>query len=142
MAKGRIMSEQTSFLGKGWKFPPEFSKGPDHVEMSSNEEDIKESLIILLSTRIGERVMNPDYGCNLDDLLFNPLNLTLKTYVADLVKTAILYFEPRIDLQKVEITPNDDLEGELLIELDYTIRTTNSRRNLVYPFYRGEGTDV
>lgn len=136
------MEEYTSFLGRGWKFPPEFSKGPNHTEMSSDEEDIRESLIILLSTRIGERIMNPSYGCNLDDLLFAPLTLTLKTYVADLVKTAILYYEPRIDLKKVDIAPNDDLEGELLIELDYTIRATNSRRNLVYPFYRGEGTDV
>ena len=86
--------------------------------------------------------MNPLYGCNLDDLLFAPLNLTLKTYVVDLIETAILYFEPRIDLNKIEINENNDLEGELLIELDYTVRSTNTRRNLVYPFYRGEGTDV
>ncbi|OFZ07174.1 MAG: hypothetical protein A3D92_14940 [Bacteroidetes bacterium RIFCSPHIGHO2_02_FULL_44_7] len=136
------MEEFTSFLGRGWKFPPEFTKGPDHAEMSEDEQDIRESLIILLSTRIGERILNPTYGCNLEDLLFQPLNLTLKTYVADLVKTAILYFEPRIDLKKIDIVPNDELEGELLIELDYTVRATNSRRNLVYPFYRSEGTDV
>lgn len=136
------MEENTSFLGRGWKFPPEFTKGPDHTEMSVDEHDIRESLVILLSTRIGERIMNPTYGCNLEDLLFEPLNLTLKTYVGDLIKTAILYFEPRIDLKRVDIVPNDDLEGELLVELDYTIRATNSRRNLVYPFYRTEGTDV
>lgn len=136
------MEKFTSFLGTGWSFPPRFEKRTKRVAMVSEEDDIRESLIILLSTRPGERVMNPLYGCNLDDLIFAPLNLTLKTYVANLIDTAILYFEPRIDLEKVEISENNDLEGELLIEIDYKIRSTNTRRNLVYPFYRGEGTDV
>lgn len=132
----------TSFLGTGWSFPPRFEKRMSHVAMVSEEDDIRESLIILLSTRPGERVMNPLYGCNLDDLIYEPLNLTLKTYVSNLIDVAILYFEPRIDLIKVDIVENSDLEGELLIELDYKIRSTNTRRNLVYPFYRGEATDV
>lgn len=136
------MNENTSFLGTGWSFPPEFNKQLSEVEMSSDEKDIKESLIIILSTRVGERIMHPDFGCNLDELIFAPVNLTLITYVKDLIETAILYFESRIDLDKVNIVTSSDIEGELLIELDYTIRSTNSRRNLVYPFYRGEGTDV
>lgn len=136
------MDKFTSFLGTGWSFPPRFEKRTNAIGLVSDENDIRESLIILLSTRPGERVMNPLYGCNLDDLLFAPLNLTLKTYVIDLIETAILYFEPRIDVDKVEISENNDLEGELLIELNYTVRSTNTRRNLVYPFYRGEGTDV
>lgn len=136
------MENFTSFLGTGWSFPPRFEKRANKVALVSDEEDIRESLMILLSTRPGERVMNPLYGCNLDDLLFAPLNLTLKTYVADLIETAILYFEPRIDLDKVQISENNDLEGELLIELNYRIRSTNTRRNLVYPFYRGEATDI
>ena len=136
------MEDFTSFLGTGWSFPPRFEKRTNKVTLVSDEEDIHESLVILLSTRPGERVMNPLYGCNLDDLIFSPLNLTLKTYVADLIETAILYFEPRIDLDKVQINENNDLEGELLIELNYRIRSTNTRRNLVYPFYRGEATDI
>ncbi|NVK64904.1 MAG: GPW/gp25 family protein [Flavobacteriales bacterium] len=136
------MENFTSFLGTGWSFPPRFEKRTNKVALVSDEEDIHESLMILLSTRPGERVMNPLYGCNLDDLIFSPLNLTLKTYVANLIETAILYFEPRIDLDKVQISENDDLEGELLIELNYRIRSTNTRRNLVYPFYRGEATDI
>lgn len=136
------MEKFTSFLGTGWSFPPKFDKKTESVLMVSEEDDIRESLMILLSTRPGERVMNPLYGCNLNDLLFETLNLTLKTYVADLVESAILYFEPRIDLQKVEINESNELEGELLIELDYVVRSTNTRRNLVYPFYRGEGTDI
>ncbi len=136
------MEKFTSFLGTGWTFPPRFEKRTNTVALVSEEDDIRESLIILLSTRPGERVMNPLYGCKLDDLVFETLNLTLKTYVVDLIETAILYFEPRIDMNKVEINENNDLEGELLIELNYTIRSTNTRRNLVYPFYRGEGTDI
>ena len=136
------MNENTSFLGTGWSFPPEFNKQLNEVEMSSEEKDIKESLIIILSTRVGERIMHPDFGCNLDELIFAPINLSLLTYVKDLIETAILYFEARIDLDTVNIQTNNEIEGELLIELNYTIRATNSRRNLVYPFYRGEGTDV
>ena len=136
------METTKSFLGRGWSFPPEFNRGAQKVKMLEDEADIKSSLEILLSTRLGERVMVPNYGCNLDELLFKPLNLTLKTYVTDLIKTAILYHEPRIDLNKVEIDPSDELNGVLLIKLDYTIRTTNSRKNMVYPFYKEEGNEL
>ncbi|MBN1987643.1 MAG: GPW/gp25 family protein [Prolixibacteraceae bacterium] len=134
--------EKKSFLGRGWSFPPEFNRGSKNVKMLEDEADIKSSLEILLSTRLGERIMVPNYGCNLDELLFKPLNLTLKTYVTDLIKTAILYHEPRIDLNKIEIDPSDELNGVLLIKLDYTIRITNSRKNMVYPFYKEEGNEL
>ncbi len=136
------MANDRSFLGTGWSFPPSFQLATTNVQMSSEEVDIRESLIILLSTRPGERVMNPAYGCNLDDLLFAPLTLTLKSFVSDLIETAILYFEPRINLESIDIEQNRDLEGELLIKIDYVVRSTNARTNLVYPFYRGEGTDL
>ncbi len=127
------------FLGKGWGFPPEFNKFSRSVKMLEDEEDIKSSLEILLSTRLGERIMVPNYGCNLDVLLFKSMNITLKTFVIDLIKTAILYHEPRININKIDIDPTDELNGVLLINLDYTIRTTNSRKNMVYPFYKEEG---
>ena len=136
------MDTNRSFLGRGWGFPPEFNRATKAVNMLEDEADIKSSLEILLSTRLGERVMVPDYGCNLDELLFKPLTLTLKTFVIDLIKTAILYYEPRIDLNKIEIDPTDELEGVLLINLDYTIRATNSRKNMVYPFYKAEGNEL
>lgn len=110
--------------------------------MTSDEEDIQKSLEILLSTRLGERIMVPNYGCNLDELLFNPLDLTLKTYVVELIRTAILYYEPRIDILKIDISETDELEGKFLIKVDYMIRGTNSRANLVFPFFKAEGTDV
>ena len=136
------MDTNRSFLGRGWGFPPEFNRATKAVNMLEDEADIKSSLEILLSTRLGERMMVPDYGCNLDELLFKPLTLTLKTFVIDLIKTAILYYEPRIDLNKIEIDPTDELEGVLLINLDYTVRATNSRKNMVYPFYKAEGNEL
>ncbi|NQU87671.1 MAG: GPW/gp25 family protein [Mariniphaga sp.] len=136
------MEEYKSFLGRGWGFPPEFNKKNKEVGMIENEEDIHSSLEILFSTSLGERIMVPDYGSNLDELLFNPLNLTLITYVIDLIKTAILYYEPRIKIDKIDIAPDNELEGILLISLDYTIRATNSRKNMVFPYYKQEGTDV
>jgi len=136
------MEETKSFLGRGWSFPPEFNKGTQAVKMLEDEADIESSLEILLSTRLGERVMVPKYGCNLDELLFKPLNLTVKTYVIDLIKTAILYYEPRIDVTKIEIDPSDELNGVLLINIEYIIRTTNSRKNMVYPYYKEEGNEL
>lgn len=136
------MNENQSFLGRGWSFPPEFNKESRSVKMLEDEVDIKSSLKILLSTRLGERVMVPGYGCNLEELLFSPLNLTLKTYVIDLIKTAILYHEPRIDVKKIDIDPADELNGVLLINIDYIIRSTNSRMNMVFPFYKEEGNEL
>ncbi len=136
------METYRSFLGRGWGFPPEFNRLTKAVNMLEDEADIKSSLEILLSTRLGERIMVPNYGCNLDELLFKPLTLTLKTFVVDLIKTAILYHEPRIDINKIDIDPTNELEGVLLINLDYTIRATNSRKNMVYPFYKEEGNEL
>lgn len=136
------MDSKNSFLGTGWAFPPEFVKEQKQTKMISNEEDIKSSLHILLTTRLGERVMFPEYGCNLEELLFESLNRTLITYTVDLIKTAILYHEPRIDVLKIDISETDPLEGKLVIAIDYIVRATNSRTNVVFPFYKEEGTDI
>lgn len=132
----------TSFLGTGWTFPPTFSKTGKQVEMLSDVADIYSSLEILLSTRPGERVMLPRYGCNLDELLFEPLTTTFKTYMKDLITTAILYFEPRIDVNSINLDDTGELEGKILISVDFTVRSTNSRFNYVYPFYKKEGTEL
>ncbi|MBI5550159.1 MAG: GPW/gp25 family protein [Desulfobacterales bacterium] len=129
-----------SFLGKGWSFPPLFSLAQKGVVMVADEEDIRQSLQILLSTALGERVMQPKYGCNLNDLLFEPLNTTVRTYIRGLVKQAILIYEPRIQLNDVAIEMLDEPSGRVDLVVDYTVRTTNSRYNLVYPFYREEAT--
>lgn len=136
------METEQDFLGIGWSFPPEFKEITKAVVMLTDEADIKSSLEILLSTKIGERIMQPKYGCNMDELLFNPLNQTLKTFVSELIKTAILYHEPRIDVEKIDITKGDDLTGEIIVLLDFRVRATNSRINMVYPFYKQEGTNL
>ncbi|PHN06362.1 GPW/gp25 family protein [Flavilitoribacter nigricans] len=129
------------FLGKGWSFPPTFNKSRGGVRISEGVEDIKESLQILLSTRVGERVMLPSFGCNMDDLVFENVDISLKTYLADLVETAIIEYEPRIELDAVVINTADQYEGVVLIEVQFTVRATNSRFNFVYPFYQKEGAD-
>ena len=135
------MPEKYPFLGKGWSFPPEFNKDEQSVKMLSDEEDINSSLQILFSTSVGERIMLPKYGANLKDYLFDPVDTSMKAYIKDLIKTAILYFEPRIELNDITLTAMND-EGMIEIILDYTIRTTNSRYNFVYPFYLSEGTNI
>lgn len=129
------------FLGRGWSFPPTFDPTTRQVKLLDGEADIQSSLYVLLSTLPGERVMQPTFGCDLTPLLFQPLDTTLRTYLQDKIRTAILYHEPRIDVVRVELTPNA-LEGLLLIELDYTVRATNSRHNVVFPYYRSEGSEV
>lgn len=130
----------SSFLGTGWAFPPSFDKTAKKVAMSSDEEDIKQSLEILLSTALGERVMRPEYGCAMDELLFEPLTTTLKTYMRELVRTAILRFEPRIEPLEVQLDDSGELEGRVLLTVDFRIRATNSRANLVFPFYKNEAS--
>jgi hypothetical protein len=128
--------QDSSFFGTGWTFPPSFQKETAGVEMVSDLSDIEESLQILLSTRPGERIMQPDYGCNLDRLMFEPMDTSLKSYVEDVVKTAILYHEPRIEPLSVQIDTSDEIEGWLNVIVEYSVRTTNSRYNFVYPFYK------
>ncbi|WP_114782609.1 GPW/gp25 family protein [Botryobacter ruber] len=131
-----------SFLGTGWSFPPAFDKKTGGVEMLRDEEDIQSSLHVLLTTRLGERVMQPTYGCNLDELVFESLTSTFKSYIRDLVKTAILFHEPRVKLNKIELDDSREVEGVILIVVDYTVRTTNTRFNYVFPYYKNEGTDI
>lgn len=131
-----------SFLGTGWSFPPSFNQERGETEMLSDKEDIQSSLHILLTTRLGERVMQPTYGCNLDELVFESLSSTFKSFIKDLIKTAILYHEPRIKLNSIELDDSRDREGIILIVIDYTIRTTNTRFNYVFPYYKNEGTDI
>ncbi|RPI19319.1 MAG: hypothetical protein EHM58_02310 [Ignavibacteriae bacterium] len=136
------MNGHKSFLGTGWSFPPEFNKDTKNVKMLSDEEDIESSLHILLTTRPGERVMCPDYGCNLDELVFESLSTTFKTYIKDLVKTTINLYEPRIKLNGVELDESNELQGIVLISIDYTIQSKNTRYNYVFPFYKNEGSDI
>lgn len=136
------MANNQSFLGRGWSFPPAFDKTNKGVAMLEEEVDIKSSLEILLSTKLGERVMVPEYGCAMENLLFEPLTTTLATFMKDLIKTAILYYEPRIDVEKIDMSESDELEGKVIISIDYLVRSTNTRYNIVFPYYKNEGTNI
>ncbi len=132
---------EKSFLGRGWAFPPAF--GLDNsVEMVANVEDIRQSLTILFNTQLGERILQPEYGCALHKFQFEPITPALRGYLHDLIERAILYHEPRIELENVSISEaynQDAFEGRLIIEVDFSIRQTNSRFNFVYDFYLKEG---
>lgn len=130
------------FLGRGWSFPPTFNQEQSTVVMLEEEVDIKSSLEILLTTMRGERIMLPLYGCGMEDLLFESLDTRLKTLMVDKIQSAILYHEPRIKVEKVTLDDSRELEGVVLIEVTYVIKSTNSRFNFVYPFYKLEGTDI
>lgn len=131
---------ENSFLGSGWSFPPTFSRLTYGVEMVSDEKDIRESLWILFSTQLGERLMVPEYGCQLWRMVFKNLTTTLTTQLANIVRQAILYWEARINVDQITVLPDATVAGLVLITVDYTIRKTNARNNLVFPFYIQEGT--
>ena len=132
----------SQFLGTGWAFPPEFDSVGCHVKMVSAAEDIRESLRILFSTHPGERTMLPAYGCPLRPRVFDPMDTSFLAEIRDVIERAVLFFEPRITLDHIEINIEDPLGGILRIHLFYTIRTTNTRDNLVYPFHYIEATNV
>lgn len=136
------MKIEESFLGIGWSFPPEFNKETKSIHMVSAIEDINQSLHILLNTKLGERIMLPNYGSSLSDFVFEGLNMSTRTYIVDRVKMAILYNERRIELDKIDFDQSRIIEGEVLMIVHYTVRLTNSRGNMVYPFYINEGTEL
>jgi len=146
------MEIKKSFLGTGWNFPPTFHKDFLGVEMISDEVDIKSSLDILFSTDPGERVMQPTYGCALRKFVFEPMNISTKTMMEKIIKDAMMYHEPRIIVEQIQIGEAADtdqriieeayMQGILLISIDYRVITTNTRYNYVYPFYYNEGTNL
>lgn len=135
------MEHDKSFLGTGWAFPPYFTK-ENGVEMVSREEDIRQSLFILLSTTPGERIFRFDYGCNIRRWVFEDMTLSNETLIIDCISDAVLYYEPRIDVERIWLDTGDMQEGILRISIDYRIRETNSRSNMVYPYYFMEGTNL
>lgn len=137
------MENDKSFLGKGWSFPPTFyNYGNKGVAMVQNEVDIRQSLEILLNTSLGERIMLPEYGCDLQTYLFESISNSKMHFLKELIRTAILNYEPRINLNEILIDHSDYQDGIIRIKLDYTIETTNTRFNLVFPYYKVEGTDI
>ena len=131
----------TSFLGNGWARPSGFNRNGQPTRMVSDEENIRQSLRTLLGTSPGERVHRYDYGCSIRQYAFEVMDLTTQTLLRDEIERAVVMFEPRVELNRVDFEI-DSVEGVLNILLDYTVRQTNRRTNMVYPFYLNEGTDL
>jgi phage baseplate assembly protein W len=131
-----------TFLGIGWSFPPTFDDQGAAVEMVAGAEDISQSLQILFSTAPGERVMQESYGCDLQSLLFEEADTSLSNRITVMITDAILFHEPRITVDQLNVSRSPADPGLLLIALFYTIKSTNSRYNMVFPYYINEATSV
>ncbi|RCW76452.1 GPW/gp25 family protein [Pseudorhodoferax soli] len=127
------------FLGTGWAFPPAFDGGTLHALMVSQEQDVRESLRILLSTVPGERVMHPTYGCGLQRMVFENITESTLTEIRSLVEKAVLFFEVRITLDGIDIDTEQMYDGVLRLKLNYTIRSSNTSDNMVFPLYLRDG---
>src|SRR3954471_24329915 len=136
------MEEVKSFLGTGRSFPPDFSRADNSVLMVSDIRDIEESIRIILSTTPGERIMQPEFGCDLKRLVFEKIDSTLIASLDHLIYHALLNFEPRITFINTEVLSSDDLDGQLHIRINFKVIITNSRHNIVFPFYLLEGTNI
>jgi uncharacterized protein len=134
------LSEGKKFLGSGISFPFR-TDGQGRLAMNHLEDQIRQSIMLILQTARGERVMRPEFGAGLSDLAFAPVTFASSALAENAVKEALMRFEPRVEVLTVKATYNPRPEGDsLYIDLDYRVRQTDSVFNLVYPFYleRGE----
>jgi uncharacterized protein len=122
-----------SFLGIGWKFPVSLENG--RIDMAVYEESIREAIWIVLATARGERKMRPDFGCGIHELVFAVNSGETSGRVASEVRQSLTLWEPRIDLLNVAVRSDESEPTRLLIQIEYRVRATNNRFNLVYPFY-------
>lgn len=131
--------KQREFLGRGWRFPLQVTS-TGRIASASYEQRVEESIYLILSTAKGERVMLPDFGCGIHDLVFAPNNATTLAQVVDSVREALVAYEPRIDVLAVNADTSPQAPNLLLIRIDYRIRANNAVGNMVYPFYINEGS--
>ncbi len=125
------------FLGKGWKFPVQVDD-TGKIALSDYEQDVRESIRIILLTSRGERVMRPEFGAGLHDYVFDTMSATTIGSIQATIHDALVEWEPRIKVLAVDVEPDVDEIGKLLVNLDYRVRATNTRFNLVFPFYLEE----
>jgi len=121
------------FLGSGWRFPVQLDGS--QVARANAEDSIQQSIWTILATSPGERIMRPDFGSGLQDLVFAVNDASTQSQIADRVRTSLVLWEPRIQLQDVEVAQSPDDPAQLLIRIQYLVRTTNNVFNMVYPFY-------
>ena len=134
--------EEKTFLGNGWSFPPVFGRINNSVQMVPGLIDIEESIKIILGTAPGERIMHPEFGCHIKRLVFEKLDSHLVAEINDVIAHALLKFEPRIKFLKAEVIKKNEIEGIIDLQIDFSVVITNTRHNIVYPFYLSEGTNI
>jgi len=127
------------FLGKGWGFPVERDESKERFAVAEYEESVRQAIRIILSTPLGERVMRPDFGCAIHELVFAPNSAATQGLAEHYVSEALLLWEPRIEVLDVKAVASGEQDEALLIGINYRVRLTDSRFNLVYPFYLNRG---
>jgi phage baseplate assembly protein W len=125
----------SDFIGTGWSFPVQVD-ARGRVALVRHERDIEQAIRIILLTPKGQRVMRPEFGCQIHDLIFEPNNSATAGLAAFYVEEALAMWEPRIEVLEVHAAPDREQPERLLISISYQIRVTLDRRTLVYPFYR------
>jgi uncharacterized protein len=133
------MDERKDFLGRGWAMPVNVDPQSGLVATAEYEEDIRQAIRIILETAPGERVMRPNFGCGIHDLVFEAIDSTALQRIRSEVEEALRRYEARIDVIDVIADEDANAEGQLLIELEYRVRRTNQLGNLVFPFHYREG---
>jgi phage baseplate assembly protein W len=136
------MVTESSFLGRGIRFP----LAVDHtgaVALTAGVDSIETGMRMILATAPGERAMRPDFGCAIWDLLFEPINTNTLGLMGEAAREALSRWEPRIEVDDIDVDPDESAQGAVRIAVAYTVRSTNDRRNLVFPFYviPGEGDE-
>ena len=139
MSNGNLSVERKDFLGRGWAMPVTLDPRTGRVDSVAYETDIRQSILIILQTAPGERVMRPNFGCGIHELVFTAVDSTAIQRIRSLVEEALRRCEARIEVLVVEVDEDATEEGKLLVELEYRARKTNQVGNLVFPFYFREG---
>lgn len=138
----QINKETKQFLGSGWAFPVTFSEENHQLNLTSYEENINDSIHIILQTKMGERIMEPRFGSGLQSFFFKKMDTTLKGEIKDAVESSLLKNEPRITIEHVTVDFVDQMNGQVNIIIDYVYNQTNTRHNYVFPFHIIEGTNL
>lgn len=128
------MFDRVDLIGAGWRFPPG-TDGRGGIAISSQEREIEEAIEIILSTPKGQRVMRPEFGCRIHELLWAPINASTITAAKHYVEEALGWWEPRIEVQAIQVGPDPYHPACLMVYITYRIRATHDERALVYPFY-------
>lgn len=139
MSTDKLTPERKDFLGRGWAMPVQLDPRTGLVASVAYEEDIRQSILIILETAPGERVMRPNFGCGIHELVFTAVDSTEIQRIRSVVDEALRRCEARIEVMNINVDEDATTEGKLLVEIDYRVRKTNQTGNLVFPFYFREG---